>query len=83
MGATASLISEDKDGLLFESGNLQDLIQKTELLISNKQLQTTLGQAGYNKVLENYTWEKVVPKYRNAYLKAIENFNEYKKVQPF
>jgi hypothetical protein len=34
-----------------------------------------LGKNGYEKEKKQYTWEIVVEKYRNAYLKAIENFN--------
>jgi len=76
MGATASLIKDGKEGLLFELDNIDDLITKIEILIADQHLQTALGVQGYHKVLDNYTWEKIIPAYRQAYLLGIKNFRQ-------
>jgi len=74
MGATASLISEGKDGLLFEPKSVSDLASKLQELSNNKDLRTFLGNNGYAKILEKYTWEIIIKKYREAYQLGIDNF---------
>lgn len=78
MGATASLLSDDFDSLLFNANDEKDLSKKIQLLIQNKELRIQLGENGYSKVINNFTWKKIVEKYRNAYLKGIENFKAAK-----
>ena len=74
MGATASLISEGKDGFLFEPKNALDLSIKLKELVANTALRTFLGNNGYTKILEKYTWEIIVKKYKEAYQLGIDNF---------
>jgi len=74
MGATASLLSEGKDSLLFAVTDIDELVCKIEMLVNDVALQRTLGINGYNKVIENFSWPLIVKKYREAYLKGIENF---------
>jgi hypothetical protein len=39
----------------------------------------TLGNNGYQKVVDHFTWPKIVAKYRAAYQLGIKNFeNEFK-----
>ena len=37
-----------------------------------------MGKAGYAKVQEHYTWDKITAAFRIAYIKAIETFNQQK-----
>jgi len=75
MGAVASLVSDGHDGLLF-NGTADDLVQKITLLASDTGLRNTLGNNGYTKAVENYSWPVIVKKYRDAYLLGIENFKQ-------
>lgn len=75
-GATSSLLSDYSDSLLFEAGNPDSLFQKLDYLISAPEMQNKFGENGYNKVLNNFTWEKIVAEYRKAEIKGIENFNK-------
>lgn len=74
MGAIQSLLSEGADSLLFEAGNADSLKVALQHLIENDELRIKYGINGYNKVVEKFTWEKIVAKYREAYLLGIENF---------
>jgi glycosyltransferase involved in cell wall biosynthesis len=79
MGAIASLLSEGRDSLLFNGGEVNDLLNQLQLLIKNKELRNSFGNNGYRKVIENYTWPVIVERYRNAYKLGIENFErQYK-----
>jgi glycosyltransferase involved in cell wall biosynthesis len=80
MGAIQSLLSEGKDSLLFESGNADSLKATLQSLIDNREARTAFGSNGYKKVVENYTWEKIVGKYRDTYQLGIRNFeNAFRK----
>jgi len=74
MGATASLISEHFDGLLFEPKNEQELATQLNILATNTTLRNTLGHNGYQKVIEKYSWEIIVKKYREAYQLGMQHF---------
>lgn len=76
MGAVASLVADGKDGLLFTAGNVDDLLEKISILTADKNLRQTLGENGYAKALNNYSWPVIVKKYRDAYLLGIENFKQ-------
>lgn len=76
IGAIKSVITEGKDGLLFQPNNIEELANKILLLADNKELRIILGKQGYEKVIENYTWDIVTQKVRNTYVKAIENFKK-------
>ena len=74
MGAIESLLTEGKDSLLFEAGNVDELSKQIDVLLGDFLLRNNLGIAGYQKVAENYTWPVIVHRYRQAYQKGIENF---------
>ncbi|GEO09937.1 glycosyltransferase family 4 protein [Segetibacter aerophilus] len=74
MGAIQSLLSDGVDSLLFEPGNAENLKAVIQSLVNDSEARKSLGEKGYNKVVENYTWEKVVAKYRSAYELGIERF---------
>ena len=75
-GAIASLISEGKDGYLFETENPESLAEKLQALVEHKELRIEFGQNGYEKVNQNFTWPVIVAKYREAYQRGIHNFRE-------
>ena len=77
MGAIESLLSEGDDSLLFEPGNADSLRACLQTLMANEELRKRFGRNGYQKVVDHYTWERIVAKYREAYLLGIENFKSY------
>ncbi len=57
-------------GLVFKEGDIDDLYSKLELLINDIDLRTELAKNGRQRVLDNFTQEKV----------ARETYNIYKKI---
>jgi glycosyltransferase involved in cell wall biosynthesis len=63
-----------KNGLLFKTGNKKDFLEKTEGLIKNKDLISSLGVSASKSVL-NFTWQNV----SDAVVKLCESVIEKKK----
>jgi len=76
IGAVRSVISQNIDGLLVEPGNIEQLEAHLQLLVNDSQLRAYMGQNGYNKVMERYTWSAIVSKYRQTYAKAMATYKE-------
>ncbi len=74
IGAVASVISHGYDGYLINANDVNDLTSHLQKLISNEQIRVEMGQNGYKKVNENYTWDIVTNKYRSIYSEAVKNF---------
>lgn len=67
------VVDEGKDSLLFEPKNYVELAEKLKILIKNEELRKEMGERGREKVLKNYSWEKIVLDLENYY---IEKFKE-------
>ncbi len=75
IGAIKSIISEDLDGLLMQPFDSISLCNNILKLASDQELRFTLGNNGFIKTQENYTWEIVTKKIRDTYSNAINKFN--------
>jgi len=62
-GGIPEIISDEKEGLLFEPGNKQELTDKLEKLIQDKELQTQLGNSLHTKTIRDFNLTKVYSKY--------------------
>lgn len=80
IGAIASLLDANEDSLLFQPNDYKSMASQIKILIQDPVKRKSLGEAGYNKVIEKYNWNSIVEKYRNAYMLGIKNF-EKKDVQ--
>ena len=78
IGAIKSLISENKDGCLFEPNNVSDLAGCIKQMLNDDEKCRQMGENGFKKVQQYYTWNKITATFRSAYLKAIEYFNQQK-----
>ena len=67
------VVEEGRDSLLFEPENYLELAEKLKILIKDKNLRREMGERGREKVLKNYSWEKIVLDLENYY---IEKFKE-------
>lgn len=74
VGAIASLITNENDGFLFEPKDEISLAEKINYLINNNAIRKQLGENGYKKIIDNYTWDIILEKYNKAYQFAINNF---------
>ncbi len=66
------IITDETNGLLFETGNSGHLSEKIQLLLSNQELRVNLGLAGRNFIIaQELTWEKCASQYIQAYSDAL------------
>lgn len=72
IGSVSSVIEEGRDGLLVDPGDSGDLARAVLRLIDSPDLRRRMGEAGRRKTLERYTWESVVPRFRETYRQVIE-----------
>lgn len=73
IGAVRHVINENNDGLLMEIDSEDSLVDKLTLLINDGQLRKKLGENGFNKVRDNFTWDIIVSKLRKCYTNANSN----------
>lgn len=75
VGGITELIKDGKNGLLFEVGNIKDLVFKINTLIKNRELQQTLSK---NALIlnESLSWDKVGKAYLEIYEKMIRRKNK-------
>jgi glycosyltransferase involved in cell wall biosynthesis len=60
-------VEHEKDGLLFQAGDVQDFVRSVTTLHNNSEYRNKLGQAGYEKVLKNYDWDELVKRQVKLY----------------
>lgn len=68
-GGVPDVISDQHDGLLVPFGDPQALADAIQFLLENPEKAQAMGQAGYAKVIDSFTWERVYARVRPAYVK--------------
>ncbi|MCK5179784.1 MAG: glycosyltransferase family 4 protein [Candidatus Omnitrophica bacterium] len=53
-------VKDGKTGFIIEHGDTQMLADKIIYLLKNKDVANNMGSAGYDHVMKNFTWDKVV-----------------------
>jgi glycosyltransferase involved in cell wall biosynthesis len=66
------VVAENVQGLHVEPMNAEDLAEKINTLLSDKQMQKRMGEAGRKKVEDEYTWDKVVGQIEEVYKAVIK-----------
>ena len=64
------IIEDGKTGFLFEHGNVKKLAEKVITLLQDKELQETVGRAGYKKAKE-FSWDKIAKETVALYRKIL------------
>jgi len=72
IGAVSDLIRDGIDGKLVEIGNVAQLADTINTLLSNPKMRQSMGQQGYHRVQEEFTWEVLTQKLRNIYEVVIQ-----------
>ncbi len=75
-GGTNEIVMHNETGFLVPAANPMALAEKIELLLLDKTLRLTMGNAGKNRVREHFSIQKMVSGYLNIY-------NHYKKGSNF
>lgn len=73
IGAVRDVITDGFDGLIAQPDNVDQLEEMIRKLLSDKDLRIAMGQNGYKKVQENFTWDIIVSRLRKCYIAATEN----------
>lgn len=73
VGGIPELIKDNETGLLVESENSQMLLKTINQLLFNYTLQEKITTNGYDFVINNFTWKKILPKYIEFYENVLEN----------
>ncbi len=74
IGAVKTVIDEGINGFLVEPGNVNDLAGKIEFLCNEEKKSSYMGNNGYRKVVNHYTWDMITHKYRELYEEAVKNY---------
>ena len=65
VGGIPELIKDGETGFLVEEGNVEDLIEKLNILLNDKELAKKMGQEGVKFVKSEFNWEKVAKNFLN------------------
>lgn len=71
IGAVKDVIDENVDGLLMPPNSAESLTEQLSQLIDNKALRMAMGERGYEKVKQNYTWDIITARLRQCYIDGI------------
>ncbi len=73
LGNMKEIINDNKNGLLFDAGNVNSLIETIRYLESNSELYQALRTEAWNTYLQNYTEEKNYDRLLEIYEMASQN----------
>lgn len=62
-----TMVKNNESGLLYESGNEEDLLDKFAYLLTNKELRLQLSQAARKQAEENYSLDIFFHRYKNIF----------------
>lgn len=65
VGAISGIIDNNSNGLLVNPNDINDLVEKIKILLSNESLRASIGKKAYSDVQNKYEWSKVFELYRN------------------
>ena len=66
-GGVSAVIDDGLDGFLVDFGDVADLARRIDTLVANPLLAASLGERGYAKVMERYTWDRIFPVVEEVY----------------
>jgi len=69
----AELIEDNVNGLLFNSGDVEDLTIKIEELYNDREKGERLAENLYKKIMSKYTADQIIPKYYQIYNQLIKS----------
>ena len=72
-GGIVEAIKDGETGLLVKPNDLNDLIEKIMMLYHQPEKRKEMGENGYNRVIEDYSWNKIA----NDYVEVFKNLVKY------
>ena len=77
MGSVPYLIKDGVNGLIFESGNLDDLYNKVSTLIKDHSLAEKLGKAAYDTIVQHWNGNIAAIRLAEVFRRYIHNENDF------
>ena len=74
-GGTPEIVEDKKTGFLIKLSDVNDLIQKIEILLADEHLRNQMGEAGRRKILTSFSIDDMVEKYIAVYQGIFESKN--------
>lgn len=74
-GAVPSVIDENQNGLLVDYRDYRELAGAILELLFDERLRIRLGENGFRKVIDNFTWETIARRFRDVYKRVIRTNN--------
>ncbi len=62
IGQIKEIIEDGVNGILFEAGNYDDMLEKSKLLLQDNSLRSKIGRAARKTIEKNYTWKHTAEK---------------------
>jgi N-acetyl-alpha-D-glucosaminyl L-malate synthase BshA len=72
VGGVPEVVAQGETGLLFARGDVGGMVAASVRILSQPELGHRLGRNGRRRVLERFTPEVVVPRYRDLYRRCVE-----------
>ena len=72
-GGMIESIINGETGLLVKPNDLDDLIEKILFFYKNEERRKEMGETGYKRIIEEYSWDKIIEKYINIFKKTLES----------
>jgi len=76
VGSISEIVDEGRTGYLCEPGELATFANRIEILFHNRSLRDSMGAAGRNRLLRQFSLEQVVAAHTEAYEEAIAAFEK-------
>ncbi|NDJ62235.1 MAG: glycosyltransferase, partial [Chloroflexi bacterium] len=65
------VVSEGEDGLLVAPGDVDDLVEKLEIMLTDRERARQMGRSGRAKVEVKYAWPQIGAKLADVYAQVI------------
>jgi len=72
VGDVPYIIQNGKDGFVVKNRDFTELIEKIELLLKNETLRNKMGRNAKEKIMREFTVEKMIKKYTKVYLNLLK-----------
>lgn len=67
-----SVVKDGETGLLVRENDIDDLVQKLDLLLSDRDLRTRMGDEGYARVQAHYSWSAIAKRLETLYTEVLD-----------
>lgn len=71
-GGVPYVINNMENGIIVPFGDVEQISNSIEMLLSNDSLASRMGEAGFYKVMSSATWDKRYPIFKNALLNQLK-----------